>query len=315
MAVHQRWTAARAAMRRRLPECAQAGHRIVAVDLRKKEVGEIGDQPRNVSARRVHFNGNADGVAVVFDHEDHGQLLIGRRVQRFPKLALRSRALAYGGQNHFVAVEIDVVKLAIVAGSFDGGLRMVAEIAAGLSAAHGMEQLGRRRGGCADDVQGAAAPMSGHLTPATGRVGGRAYRLQQHVVRADAQCQAKRAIAIVGKKPVVAGLESQRRAHLQGFMAGGRNLEKDFLLALEENFPVVHRAREKHQAVDFDQLRCGGLIRSGRRSRRASPGNSHFHSGRPPGTFLQILPTSIVPTCQNPAFIDWDKGWEEAAAR
>ncbi len=48
-------------------EGVQAGHGIGAVDLGKVEVGEVGDQARDVAAGRVHFDRNADGVAVVFD--------------------------------------------------------------------------------------------------------------------------------------------------------------------------------------------------------------------------------------------------------
>ena len=72
MAVYQRRAAAGAAVRRRLLKCTQAGHGIVAVDFREIKVGEIGHQTGDVSARRVHLNGNADGVAVVFDHKDTG---------------------------------------------------------------------------------------------------------------------------------------------------------------------------------------------------------------------------------------------------
>ena len=115
MAVHQRRPEARAAVCRRLLKGAQAGHGIVAVHLGKVEVGKVGHQPRDVSARRVHLDRNADGVAVVFDAEDHRQLLVRRGVHRLPELALRGRALAHAGQHHFVAVKIHVVEGAIVA--------------------------------------------------------------------------------------------------------------------------------------------------------------------------------------------------------
>ena len=245
MAVDKRRSASCAAVRRRLLKRAQAGHGIGAVHLGKVEVGEVGHQPRDVSARRVHFNRNADGVAVVFHAEDHRQLLVRRGVERLPELALRGRALAHARQHHFVAVELHVVKGAIVALSLRRRFGMAAEVAPGLGASHGMQQLrgGRRRR--ADDVQRAAAPVRGHLAAAAGRIGGRAHGLQHHLVGRDAQRQAQRAIAIVGKEPVVAGTQRQRRAHLQRLVAGARNLEEDLLLPLEKDLAVVHR-RERN---------------------------------------------------------------------
>ncbi len=122
---------------------------------------------------------------------------------------------------------------------------MAAEVAASLGAAYGMEQLRGRGGRGADNVQRAAAPVGGHLASAAGRIGGRAHGLQHHVIGRNAQRQAQSAIAIVREEPVVAGAQGQRRAHLQSLVAGGRNLEEDLLLALEENFAVVH-ARERN---------------------------------------------------------------------
>ena len=94
---------------------AQAGLRIGAVHLGKVEVGEVGHQLGDVAARRVHLDRHADGVAVVFHAEDDGQLLVGGGVQRLPELALRGRAFAQRGEDHFVAVEVDVVEGAVVA--------------------------------------------------------------------------------------------------------------------------------------------------------------------------------------------------------
>jgi hypothetical protein len=37
-------------------------------------------------------------------------------------------------------------------------------------------------------------------------------------------------------------------------MAGAGNLEEDLLLALEQDFAVVHAAGKIHQPVDFDHL-------------------------------------------------------------
>ena len=91
-----------------------------------------------------------------------------------------------------------------------------------------------------------AAPVVGHLAAAAGRIGGRAHSLQQHRSRRNAQGQAQRAITIVGEDPVVAGTQRQPRAHLKSFVAGARDLEKNLLLALEQDFAVVHAAGEVH---------------------------------------------------------------------
>ena len=133
-----------------------------------------------------------------------------------------------------------------------GGFRMAAEIAAGLRAAYGMEQLRGGGGGSADDVERTAAPVGGHLAAAAGWIGGCTDGLQQHVSGRDAQRQAESTVAIVGEKPVVSGTERQGSAHLQRLVARGRNLEEDLLLPFEQDFAVVHAAGEVHQPVDFD---------------------------------------------------------------
>ena len=296
MAVNQRRSESGAAMRRRLLKCAQAHHRIVAVHLGKVEVGKVGHQPGDVSARRIHLNGNADGVAVVLHAEDHRQLLIRRGVDRLPELALRGRALAHAGQHHLVAVEVHIAEGAIVAFRFGGRFGMAAECPPSLCAAHGVQQLRRRRRRRADDMQRAAAPVRRHLPAAACRIGSRAHGLQHHLVGRNAQRQAQRAIAIVGKEPVVAGTQGQRRAHLQRLVARGRNLEEDLLLAFEEDFAVVHRAGEKHQPVDFNHLLRGQLVRGRMRSGRTSAGNCHFHSGRPPYAKPESVSSGVAAT-------------------
>ncbi len=56
MAVDKRRPLARAAMRRGGLKGAQAGLRVGAVHLGKVEVGEVGHQPRDVAAGRVHLD-------------------------------------------------------------------------------------------------------------------------------------------------------------------------------------------------------------------------------------------------------------------
>ena len=44
-----------------------------AVALLDEQIGEARDEPRHVAARGLHLDGDADGVAVVFDEEDDGK--------------------------------------------------------------------------------------------------------------------------------------------------------------------------------------------------------------------------------------------------
>ena len=120
--------------------------------------------------------------------------------------------------------------------------------------------------------------MSGHLAAAAGRIGGRANGLQEHLRGRDTQPQAERAVAIVGEKPVVAGTQGQGRANLQRLMAGTGELEEDFLLALEQDFAVVHAAGGVDEPVDLDHLPRAEAVRAGSRLGFASVGNCRFHS-------------------------------------
>ena len=70
---------------------------------------------------------------------------------------------------------------------------------AGLGAADRLQALRAGRARLRDDVEAAVAPVRGHLAPAGRGVVGRADRLQEHLVRRDAERQAQRAVAVVGK--------------------------------------------------------------------------------------------------------------------
>ena len=149
VAVDEGGALAGAAVAGRILEGAQAGLGVGAVDLLEMEVGEVGHQAGDVAAGRVHFDGNADGVAVVFNQEDDGQLLVGGGVEGFPELAFGGGTLADACQRDLIAVELDVVKGAVIpprrriGGGIGllGGLGMVAEVAAGLGAADGVKHL------------------------------------------------------------------------------------------------------------------------------------------------------------------------------
>ena len=155
-------------------------------------------------------------------------------------------------------------------------------------------------------MQGAAAPVSRHLPAAAGRIGRRAYRLQQHLGGRHAKGQHQRAIAIVGKEPVVAGTQRQCGANLQSLMTGGGNLEEDLLLPFEHDLAVVHAAREKHEPVHLDQLlrakAACGIRPRGNRLRLASSRNCQLHPRYSPKSrhFLATRKTGPAkPDCNN----------------
>ena len=76
MPMHKRRPQAGAAMRHGALKSPQTGFWIGAVHLGEVKVGEVGHQPGNVAARRIHLDRHADGVAVVFHAEDDRQLLV-----------------------------------------------------------------------------------------------------------------------------------------------------------------------------------------------------------------------------------------------
>ena len=105
-------------------------------------------------------------------------------------------------------------------------------VAADFGAAYGLQNLGSGGRRAGHDIQVGDTPVRRHLPPAGAGVVGRAHRLQQHVVGGRAQGQAQRPVAIIGIKPVVAGLQGKGRSHAYGFMSGAGDLEEDLLLAL-----------------------------------------------------------------------------------
>ena len=257
MRVNERRAVPFAAVARSTRECGVAGHGIGAVDFFEMEIGESGDQARNASARSLHFDRHGDRVAVVFHAENYRQLFQSGGVHRLPEFAFAGGAVAERDVGDFIALEADVLELAVVCGTGGGnvrGLGMAREIASTLGATYGLQNLrsGRRRLG--HDVQRGIAPVRRHLAPAGTGIVGRADTLQKHVVRLDAERQAQRAIAVVRIEPVVARLQREAGGHADGLVPGAGHLEVDFLLALEQDFPVVDAPGGVHEAVGLDEL-------------------------------------------------------------
>src|SRR5450432_25468 len=232
----------------------KAGDDIGAVELVEMEIREAGDEPGDVAAGGLGFDGDGDGVVVVLHADQEREFHEGRGVHGFPELTLAGGAVAEGDVDDFVAVEGYVLEFAIVAVGFAGGVGKVPEVASGFGAAYGLEDLGSSAGGLRNDVEVFEGPVGGHLASTGAGIIGCAYGSEEHFVGRAAQGEAESAVAIVRIEPVVGGLESEAGGDAEGFVASPGNLKKDLLLALEEDFAVVDAARHVHEAVGVDEL-------------------------------------------------------------
>ncbi len=249
--VHQRRTAPLAAVLDGRLHGFVGCQKIAAIHFLPKKPGETGYQRRNVRAGGLAFHRNRDGVAVILDQEQNRQAIQASRVQGFPKLALAGGAIAAGDQRDRVAIRL--------------------QIAIGLGASHGLQELRSGAGETSYDVVPRIAPVGGHLAAAGSRVVRRAHGLQQHFEGRHAQGQAQRPVAIVGKNPIVAGAQTHARRHFDRFVAGPADLEKDAVLALERDLAIIQAPRRLHDAEGADELLGlqpvplggGGLLGSG----------------------------------------------------
>src|SRR5262249_20176578 len=119
-----------------------------------------------------------------------------------------------------------------------------------LGATDSLKKLGSGWRRAADDVERRAAPVTGHLASAGGRIVGRTSPLLQHVLGSDAERQAESAVAVMRIEPIVGGLQRQRRGDKYSFVAGAGNLKERFVLRLELYFFVVDAPRRVHQAIN-----------------------------------------------------------------
>ena len=81
--------------------------------------------------------------------------------------------------------------------------------------------------------------MGRHLPSARGRVGGRAYRLLQHLIGRHPHGQHQRPVAIVGIEPIVPRPQHHTRGGLNGFVPGAADLEVNAVLAFQGDLAVV----------------------------------------------------------------------------
>ena len=96
--------------------------------------------------------------------------------------------------------------------------------------------------------------MGRHLTTTRCGIFGGPDGLKQHFVGRDTQGKAQGAIAIVGVNPIVAGAQAQAGGHFDGFVPRSADLEKDAILALKGNLPIVQAAGRLHDAEGRNEL-------------------------------------------------------------
>jgi len=232
----------------------EALHEVAAVDAHHLQMRKALDEIRDRSTRRLHLDRNRNGVAVVLDEVNDGELLVRRRVERFPELAFAGGPIAKGAVHDFIAPELrKAIRNGVdplVQPTRFGGTNGVQTLRSGWAALR-------------DDVQRRAAPVRRHLPAVRRRIVFRADRLQQHVVRGDAQRQAQGAVAIVGAEPVMPRPHHHARSDENRFVAGAADLEKDLALVLELNLLVVESSRQEHQPIGGAQV-VGGEFSDGR---------------------------------------------------
>src|SRR6202047_2821993 len=166
MGVDKSRTRAAAAMVSRAPEGGVSDDGVGAVNLFEMKVGETGDEARNVAAGGLHFHGHGNRVFVVLHAKNYRQAEVGCTVQRLPEFAFTGGAVAERDVGDLVALELDILELAVIAFGFLSSVGMPGEIAAGLGASDGLQDLRHRGGRLSNDIEPLVGPMRGHLAAA-----------------------------------------------------------------------------------------------------------------------------------------------------
>ena len=227
-----------------LAEDAEARERVAAVDLAHEEMGERADEPRDASPRGLHLDRHRDGIAVVLDQVEDGELPAAGDVEALPELAFRRRPVPGRAVDDLVGGEWGRRRARNVARP---------EVEAGLGAADRLQELGAGRRGLGDDVEAGVAPVGGHLPSPRARVVPGPEGAEQHLAGRHPELQEEGAVAVVGVEPVVARPQDEAGRDLHRLVAGSAALEEDPVLALELDLPVVEASRQHHRAVDRQQ--------------------------------------------------------------
>ena len=117
-----------------------------------------------------------------------------------------------------------------------------------------MKALCRHRRTRRHDMQLFIRPVRRHLPPAARHILRRAHRLHHLLFHGISQRQAKCAISVVWKEPVISRPQRHPRRHQQRLMPRARDLEKYLLLPLQHNLAIVRPPRKIHQPVELHQL-------------------------------------------------------------
>ena len=219
---------------------------VVAVDHHAVEA--VGGGPvGHVGHRRLLPHPDGDGVAVVLAHEDGGQPVDAREVERLVEVALRGRRLAEPGDGDLVVAP-------------DGG---------GQGQAGGVGELGADGRRAGDDPEPARAPVVRHLaTPGVGVVA-LGQHGQEDLIRRHAQGEDHADVAVVREGDVVAGPQRPCRADLGGLLALGGDVEPGLAVAGEVPGLLVDEPGQEDGAVHPDHVvgRQPELDVTGRRDR------------------------------------------------
>jgi hypothetical protein len=149
------------------------------------QVGKVSNEFRNAAAGGLDFDGNGDGVTVVFDEIEERKFLGAGSIERFPEFAFAGGAVAGGDVNNFFGIVIE----RFAEGSFPRlgkGFRMMAVIKSRFGCADRLYELRAGAGGLADDIEFLMAPVGGHLAAAGAGIVFGAYGLEKGFERGDA---------------------------------------------------------------------------------------------------------------------------------
>ncbi len=99
--------------------------------------------------------------------------------------------------------------------------------------------------------------MPEHLSPAAGRIGAFAERVQQNIQRSLAHCHRQRHIPVVRNNVIDTDIERPRAAKLRRLMTRGGDHEMDFALAAQQPQPIINFPRQQHPTKRAAQFVSG----------------------------------------------------------
>ncbi len=207
-------------MGRRLVQHREHGHRVVAVDLLRRDA--VADPlVRQRRSRGLLRERDADRVLVVLDDEHDRRLEHGGEVERLVEVALAGRAVTDERQGDGAAA---LARLAV-------------------REARGVDELGGQRRALGRRPRRHRVVAA---VPVTAQQG-------QHLDRVDAAGDQRDGVA-VGREDPVAGLQRQHRADLAGLLAARGGVDREAALLGQRGGLDVEPAADDHPAVGLDQL-------------------------------------------------------------